>query len=99
MVSDALIRRAAVEAQGLLDELFSAGEPPAGSALDQAGLRDGLAIVDDYLTHNEAGLALEHLLYMIFEPSLRLSTASLADISKAADVLGMSQELASRLPT
>jgi hypothetical protein len=94
MTADAPIRRAAQEAQQLLDEMYAVGAPSSGSALDQAGLRDGLAIVDDYLAHGEAGVAFEHLLYMISEPQLRLSRASLADVAQAASLLGMSSHVA-----
>src|SRR5476649_135600 len=83
------IRRAASEAQTDLDRLYAAGMPTAGSALDQAGLRDGMAIVENFLDHGEAGVALEHLLYMINEPRLRLSAQSRADIDHAASALGL----------
>ncbi len=83
------IRRTALEAQAELDRLYAAGAPTAGSALDQLGLRDGLAIVEDFLDHGEAGLALEHLLYMINEPSLQLSPQWRADVAQAARSLGL----------
>jgi hypothetical protein len=83
------IRRAASEAQAELDRLYAAGTPTVGSALDQLGLRDGMAIVEDFLDHGEMGLALEHLLYMVNEPSLHLSPQSRADIAQAASSLGL----------
>lgn len=73
--------------------MYSAGTPAVGSILDQFGLRDGLAIVENYLIHGEAGLALEHLLYMVSEPSLELTAKSLGDIRSAADLLGMSSRI------
>ncbi|HEY4262810.1 MAG TPA: hypothetical protein VGM98_21805 [Schlesneria sp.] len=83
------IRRAALEAQAELNRLYAGGTPPAGSALDQAGLRDGMAIVEDFLDRGEAGVALEHLLYMVNEPSLHLSPQSRADVDQAASSLGL----------
>jgi hypothetical protein len=83
------IRRAALEAQVELDRMYAAGAPMIGSALDQAGLRDGIAIVEDYLSHGEAGVALEHLLYMINEPQLQLSAQSRTDVAQAASSLGL----------
>jgi hypothetical protein len=97
MSASALIRRAAIEAQSMIDRLYMAGEPAAGSSLDQAGLRDGLRVVEDFLSHNEAGVALEHLLYMIVEPPLALSDHARADVRRAAELLGMTHLLV-RLP-
>lgn len=96
MTPHALIHRAAQESQRLLDAMYAAGDPLPGSALDQTGLRDGLAIVDDYLAHGEAGVALEHLLYMISEPPLELSPAFIEDVAQAASLLGMSSQLENR---
>ncbi len=90
MSAEYKIRRIANEAQELLNRLYEADAPAIGSGLDQAGLRNGIEIVDDYLTHGEAGLALEHLIYMISEPPLRMSASSLADIQRVAEELGMS---------
>lgn len=83
------IRRAALEAQVELDRMYAAGAPTTGSALDQAGLRDGIAIVEDYLSHGEAGVALEHLLYMINESQLALSAQSRTDVAQVASSLGL----------
>ena len=49
------IEQAADEAQRLLDVEFAKcnNQPSPGSALDQAGLRDGKEIVVDYLSHGE----------------------------------------------
>lgn len=44
------------------------GPVPDDHPLAQAGLENGGEIVLDYVDHNEAGLAFEHLLYMINEP-------------------------------
>ncbi|MAT72936.1 MAG: hypothetical protein CMJ58_25930 [Planctomycetaceae bacterium] len=84
-----LIRRPAVEAQAQLDKLFAIGEPASGSALDQAGLRNGLEIIDDFLKNGEPGLALEHLVYMVTEPRLSLSMEARQDIETAAKKMGM----------
>jgi hypothetical protein len=94
MKAEPLIRRAAIEAQSMLDQLYAVAEPTPGSALDQAGLRDGRLVVEDYLSHNEAGVALEHLLYMIEEPPLAVSAGTRADVRNAAAMLGMTYLLA-----
>lgn len=52
-----------------------AGTVGEDHVLAQAGLEGGEAIVVDYLAHGEAGLALSHLLYMVQEPSLALSSS------------------------
>ena len=84
------ILEAAEEVQTQLDELYRrTPEPPPDSPLDQAGLRDGATIVRDYLEHGEAGLAFEHLIYMIREPDLQLSEASRHKVRKAGETLGL----------
>src|SRR4051794_36324565 len=93
MAVESQIRRAAREAQLLLNGMYSDPSSTSGSALDQSGLRDGLQIVEDYLTHGEFGLALEHLLYMIEEPALKLSRAALTDLREAAAQLGLSEKV------
>lgn len=70
-----LIRRVLADIEPLMTAAFRAVdfEPPPDSNLDQAGLHDGGETVVDYLDHNEAGIAFEHLLYMIESPPLRIT--------------------------
>ena len=62
----------------LMREAFEAvgGTPVPGSALDQGSLIDGDEVVEDYLRHGEPGVALEHLVYMIWEADLPISDAT-----------------------
>ncbi|MFZ4963865.1 MULTISPECIES: hypothetical protein [Pseudomonas] len=65
------------------------GPVPDDHPLAQAGLENGGEIVLDYVDHNEAGIAFEHLLYMINEPPLIVSdecTKILAHIAKTLDM-------------
>lgn len=80
------IERVADEAQQLIDAEFAKCDdhPPPGSALDQNGLRDGKDIVLDYIAHNEGGIALDHLIYMIYETGITLSQESKTLISDLA---------------
>ena len=57
----------------MADAYAEAGLLDSDHPLSQEGLANGTAIVLDYLEHNEAKIALEHLLYMVNEPSLTLS--------------------------
>ncbi|SEC04080.1 hypothetical protein SAMN05216178_3214 [Pseudomonas saponiphila] len=57
--------------------------------LAQAGREHGREIVLDYLAHNEAGIAFEHLLYMIDEPPLAISASCRAAVARIAVRLGM----------
>jgi len=86
-----LIRAALPEVSALMVEAFEVvgGEPTPGSALDQAGLADGAEDVEDWLSHGEPGLALEHLVYMIREPRLPISDATYLLIAKAGQQLNM----------
>jgi hypothetical protein len=64
-----------------------------GSALDQNGLLDGAEIVLEYLARGEAGLALEHLVYMVREPGLAIS----ATTYRLIEVAGREMEMDSKL--
>lgn len=90
MSIESLILGATDEAQALLDELYrQTPEPSDDSPLHQAGLRDGASIVRDYLKHGEAGVAFDHLIYMIKEAGLGLSDESRRKILEAGHALGL----------
>ena len=89
--TDRLIRAALPEVTALLDQAFTAvgHAPPAGSALDQAGLLDGAEVVEDWLAHGYPDLALEHLIYMVHEPGLRISPRTYELIATAGKRMKM----------
>jgi hypothetical protein len=93
------IRQALPEVGALIERAFAevGGSPVAGSALDQAGLVDGVSIVEDYLRHGEAGVALEHLVYMIHEPRLPISIGTFHLIEQAARLMQMESDLVERI--
>ena len=62
--------------------------PEPESALAQEGLRNGLDVVEDYLAHNEPGVALEHLLYMIEETGVALDKKYQTRLTELAKTLG-----------
>ena len=63
------------------------GPLPEDHALAQAGLENGGEIVLDYVDHNEAGVAFEHLLYMINEPPLVVSEKCIKILARIAKSL------------
>jgi hypothetical protein len=65
------------------------GPVPEDHALAQAGLENGGEIVLDYVDHNEAGVAFEHLLYMINEPPLVVSEKCIKILGRIAKSLKM----------
>lgn len=65
------------------------GTPAPGSALDQVFLLNGRDVVEGYLTHGEPGLAFDHLLYMIREPGLVISSGTQRHLLEAACALGL----------
>lgn len=65
------------------------GPVPEDHALAQAGLENGAEIVLDYVNHNEAGVAFEHLLYMINEPPLVVSEECMKVLARIAKTLEM----------
>lgn len=65
------------------------GPVPEDHALAQAGLENGAAIVLDYVDHNEAGVAFEHLTYMINEPPLVVSEECINVLDRIAKTLNI----------
>ena len=51
------------------------GEPEPGSDLDQLGLKNGEKIIDDFISYGEAGVAFDHLSYMINDLELELNSS------------------------
>ncbi len=73
----------------MADALRAVGHKPApGSALDQEGLADGGAIVRMYVEHGEHGLAFDHLLYMVVEPSLPITAGTFETLQEVSGRLG-----------
>lgn len=60
-----------------------------GGRFDQAGLRDGLKIVEDYLRAGEQGVAFHHLLYMVVETELALSPDAVRFLEETAAAFGL----------
>jgi hypothetical protein len=93
------IRQALPEVGSLMERAFAkvGGSPDPGSALDQAGLMDGVSVVEDYLHHGETGLALKHLIYMIHEPRLPISVDTFRFVEQAARLMRLDSDLVERI--
>lgn len=90
---DKLLIEVAERVQDRLTAIFErVGKPEPGSALDQAGLRDGLSIVKDYVRHGEGALAAEHLIYMIVDPGIELSGDDRELLRSLCEHFGVSTE-------
>jgi len=73
------------EVSGLLSMAYEQlGPVPEDHVLAQEGFKNGKEIVLDYVNHNEAGIAYEHLMYMIDGPSLVISGACRAALDRIA---------------
>jgi hypothetical protein len=72
------------------DAYAQLGPIPDDHSLAQAGLENGREVVLDYLAHGEAGIAFEHLCYMIEEPPLTISAKSAERLARIAETLGTS---------
>jgi hypothetical protein len=94
-----LIRAALPEVAALMTQAFDAvgGTPVPESELDQLGLADGAAIVEDYLAVGESGLALDHLIYMVHEPDLPISTDTFEFIAEAGQMMNVDPALWERI--
>ncbi len=71
------LKHLANQLQEKVNELFEAcnWSPDPVSALDQVGLLNGKEIIEDYLDNGEAGVAFDHLNYMIEETEIQLNEA------------------------
>lgn len=86
------LRRDFIEALKEITTLMSTayeqlGPVPEEHPLAQEGLRNGAEIVLDYVDYNEAGIAFEHLLYMIDEPPLAVSDECIKMLARIANKL------------
>lgn len=85
-----LFKQVLDEVSVLMAEAYrQAGILDTDHPLSQAGLSDGESIVIDYLDHNEASIALEHLLYMVKEPPLILTPTAEAILVKLCQFYGL----------
>lgn len=78
------LQNAIPEISALMDAKFAeTGIPNADSALAQAGLKDGVEIVKDFIFYNELGEAFHHLCYIVEEAQLFLSEQTYAALVAA----------------
>jgi len=81
------IRSFSLIAQSLITDLHNAN--PRDETFDQLGILDGHSQVSDFLDHNEWGLALEHVLYMIYESNIVFPSDELKALHSLAERLGV----------
>ena len=62
---------------------------PCNNTFTQGGLLDGRETIVDYLSHNEVGIALEHLLYMIHESDITFDLQRVTHLHDIARQLGI----------
>lgn len=81
--------------QSLINQEYEkvSNNPIPGSALDQFGLKEGKEIIVDYLKYGEAGIALDHLVYMLIETKVQISSKTKDKIISAARSLGKVHEV------
>lgn len=88
-----LILESASEAQALLHELHALD--PDNDTFTQVGLLDGSKTVSGYLDHNEFGVALDHVLYMIHESDIRYDADRVRKLHDLADTLNINNHYTS----
>jgi len=89
-----LIKAALPEIEALMANAYKEAEPlKPDHPLAQEGLRNGHEIGLDYLEHDEAGVAFEHLIYMLIEPPLIISNHCFQLIVSAGKALGFNPEV------
>jgi hypothetical protein len=88
------IESIAAAVQRAIDDLYAqASVIDLDSPLAQAGLKNGLGIVQDYLAHNERGLALEQLLYMIAEAGVPVRQGDWNRLDRLARPMGLANHV------
>ncbi|MEM8486321.1 MAG: hypothetical protein AAF564_12285 [Bacteroidota bacterium] len=81
----ALIRQCSADAQLLIHDLHD--REPGNETFSQVGLLDGDQIVKEYLDHNEFGIALDHVLYMVHESDICFDPQSVLALHALAEKL------------
>jgi len=78
--------------QSLIDSEFQKvnNEPEEDSPLNQAGMRDGFEIINEYNSEGEFGLAFEHILYMIHETGIEIDEALSELITELGEKMNIS---------
>jgi hypothetical protein len=91
MSAERCILDALPEVMTLMRRAFEAvgDAPPADHALAQVNLRNGDALIREYLAVGDPWVAFDHLLYMIEEPPLPISPAVFALVENAGIALGL----------
>jgi hypothetical protein len=74
-------------AQVLINELYK--NDPKNETFEQAGIINGREIVNDYFSHGEPEIALEHLLYMIHESEITFPSKALKKLHLMAKEYGI----------
>ena len=74
-------------AQSLITDLHNVD--PKDETFDQLGILDGHSMITDFLDHNELGLALEHVLYMVHESNIVFPSDKLKALHSLAERLGV----------
>ena len=81
------IRHFSLLAHSLITELHAAD--PNDETFDQLGILDGHSQVVDFLEHDEWGLAIEHVLYMVHESNIDFPDHELKALHALAERLGV----------
>jgi hypothetical protein len=87
MFTSKKIRSFSLTAQSLITDLHNVN--PRDETFNQLGILDGHSKVTDFLDHNERGLALEHVLYMVHESNIIFPGDELKALHSLAERLGV----------
>jgi hypothetical protein len=65
-------------AQRLVFELHT--QEPDNQTFEQQGILNGLPIITDFILEDEIGLAIEHLLYMVYESGISFPSENIQEL-------------------
>ncbi len=75
---EAYLIELATLAQKIILELHC--KEPENDTFEQEGIIDGLSVIKEFVSQNEIGIAIEHLLYMVYESDISYPKEKLAEL-------------------
>ena len=82
-----IILRLSDSIQSLISDLHV--KDPQNETFDQEGFLNGSAIIKDYLAEGEYGIAVEHLIYMVYESELVFPSEIIKELHAIASKLSV----------
>lgn len=90
----AKFERLADLAHSLISSLYD--HDPDNPSFEQLGIINGREVIDSYIEHNEMGIAVEHLLFIVHETEIAFPGKELDELYSLASELGVKNAYAQK---